>query len=357
MYRAVPAQEVARSRRELAAAVRDVEAWLNRSGADRAAGWKRYLHWSELENIVAQEGAPEADSVQTILRKLSASENGLENRRMVRMRQALKAYADVATAAADTRLQETYAQNLDELAKHLEAYQQNPAAGDEALAVAKGLDWLARTGQASDLQSDIREQFGQPNLFASVSERFAAVGVEQNVDQLTGVRDNILGTDIHGTARMTGHTSLAFLDNPRAATFNIFLAGTAVSNNVGYNGPVTVYTSGVTSISASKQIQMTADGLVGYRSGARCATRTNIRDLCANCGLIEKIAWRRAGEQKAEAEAIASSHAASRVAGQLDGETGGLIAEQNANYQRRFKQPLVRRNAFPERLVFSSTSD
>ena len=356
-FRPVSAMEVAQAKRELAVAVIELERWLVRSGPQREAGWKRYFQWDDLENIVAQEEPPAPEVIATLLRKMSAGENGLENHRVVRTRRALSNFADVAATAADAKLQEVYGQRLDELAKRVEAYEQNPAAGDDAVEISRTLAWLERTGQAQRLRTALRERFGRPNLLGSVSEQFAAYGVNRDINQLTGVRDNILGTDIHGTAHMTGRTTLAFVPNSRAATMNILLGGAARSRTVGYNGPVTIYSTGHTSLSGVKQVQMTADGLVAYRAGASGRTSTNIYDICANCGLIEKIAWKRAGQQKGQAEAIAGSHAAGRVAGQMDREAGGLIAEQNANYQSRFKQPLIRRNAFPEVLQFSSTGE
>jgi len=138
---------------------------------------------------------------------------------------------------------------------------------------------------------------------------------------------------------------------------NILLGGTAWSNNVGYNGPVTIHSTGVTSISARKSIVMNADGLFGYASQASCGTRSNINNISANCGLIERIAWKRAGQQKGQVEAVASQHAGWRVAGQMDREAGGLIAEQNTRYHEKFRDPLLRRGEFPEELTFSSTRD
>lgn len=356
-YRPVAPQDVAQARSELAAAVRDVEGWLHRSGASIAAGWKRYLRWGDLENVVAQDGPPAGETVGTLVQKLSASHNGLENRRMVRLRQALKRYAEVTAAASNPKSEQSYTQNLGALAEHLAAYEQDPSSGEHAAAVARGLRWLSQTGQAADLQTAIRRQLVQPNLHASVSERFASIGMQRQINELTPVRDNILGTDLYGTAHLVGSTTVAFVDNSRAATFNILMGGTARSNNVGYNGPATIYTNGVTSLSGSKQVQMTADGLVAFRAGGHARTSSHIRDICANCGLIEKIAWRRAGQQKGQAEAIGSAHAAGRLAGQMDREVGGLVAEQNANYHRRFREPLARRNALPEVLRFRSTTE
>jgi hypothetical protein len=353
----VTAQEATSAKVELATSVRELERWLRASGPATLEGWKKYLGWSDLENVVAHDGPPDSAAVSRLVGKLTANKDGLEMSYFRRVRAALTNYASIATAAANAKLQEEMAQQLDQLAAAIEAYDKNPAAGDDALAIGRALDWLASAGQADALSQQIRRRYGQSNLYGSVSQRLAAVGMEQDVDQVTGVRENILGTDIHGTARMTGRTTLTLLENPNAATFNIFLGGTAVSNNIGYNGPVTVHTTGVTSVAGNKQMQMTADGLIAFHAAANCRTSTTIHSLCARCGLIEKIGWRRAAEQKPQAEAIASARAAGRVAASMDREAAPMIAEQNERYQEKFKKPLLRRNAFPEDLTFSSTPE
>jgi len=356
-FKPITAQEATRAKVQLATAVRDLENWLRRSGPTRAEGWKKYLGWSDLENVVALEGAPDPAAVSRLNSKLTANKNGLEMNHFRRVRSSLEDYAGVATAAANEKQQEEAGQHYDQLAAALDAYAQNPAAGDNALAIGRALEWLSAAGQAGPLAERIRQQYGQPNLYGSVSRRLAAVGMEQYVDQTTGVRENILGTDLHGVARLTGQTTLTFLENPRAATLNIFLGGTAVSNNTGYNGPVTVQTTGVTSVAGNKQLQMTADGLLAFASTANCRTSSTLHSLSARCCLIENIGRRRAAEQKPQAEAIASGRAAARVAASMDREVAPMVAEQNERYHEKFKKPLERRNAFPADLNFSSSSD
>ncbi|MEX2174936.1 MAG: hypothetical protein WD872_11280 [Pirellulaceae bacterium] len=356
-FEPVQAREVARAKAELASAASRLESWLQSSGTTNATKWKAYLGWNELQEILATDEPPAVESVDRLLGQLRANKRGLELAQFTRLRDALTRYADLASLGGEANLAEQNAQQLDRLATSLAAYQQNPGSGDDALIIGESLDWLARAGQSPRLQAAVRRQFDQPNLHASVSQRLAAVGMEQYVDTTTPVRDNILGTDLHGTARLTGRTTLVMHENPNAASLSILLGGTAISNNIGYNGPVTVHTTGATRVWGSKQLRMTADGLVGFRATARCSTNSTIHDICANCGLIEKIAWKRAGKQKSEAEAIGSSRAAARVATQMDRESSGLIAEQNQRYRERFKLPLVRRNAFPEGLRFSSSRD
>ena len=60
-------QKAMQAKVELASAVRELERWLRRSGAGRAEGWKKYLGWNDLVNVVAQEGPPDANVVGKLI--------------------------------------------------------------------------------------------------------------------------------------------------------------------------------------------------------------------------------------------------------------------------------------------------
>jgi hypothetical protein len=355
-FRPVAATDLKRTKGELAGAISGLDAFLRTGAPYKAEGWKKYLQWNDLVGIVQSEQPP-GDKGGAILTKLRASHTGLERPEFTRLRDALARYVAATGAAGNEKLQDEYGKRMEELAAQLDTLAKDRASGDAALAVGRTLGWLENSGQAPELVASIRRAYGRPNFFGYASERLAAAGIDRDVDQVTAVRDNILGTDLHGTARMVGRTTLTLNENPTAASMSILLGGTAWSNNVGYNGPVTIHSTGTTSVSARKTVMMTSDGLLGYASQASCCTRSNIHDICAKCGLIERVAWKRAGQQKGEAEQIASQHAAGRVAGQMDREAGGQIAEQNTRYLEKFRNPLVRRGEFPDELTFSSTRD
>jgi len=200
------------------------------------------------------------------------------------------------------------------------------------------------------------------NLYAATSNRLVQAGfsdtaVQSRMNRPQAVHDRILGTRIHGTAYPRLGTQLHLIPNPRQATFDIQLYGSAMSKNVGYNGPVTVWTTGHTSINAHKYIYLGANGVGSSAASATAATSTTIDDLCAKCKVIERIAWKKAGETKEDAECIASSRAAGRIAGQVDREVGSRVAEANADYNDRFRNRLVKRDSFPRLFQTSTTSD
>lgn len=356
-FQPVAAAEVASARSELTGALNKLDAFFRTGAPYKSVGWKKYLQWDDLAAIAKMDQPRQVELANSLLAKFRANHGGLERPEFTQLRDALANFAAVAAAASDGKLKDDYAQRINELSGQLDAYAKDPASGDAALAIGRILGWLSANRQAPELVSAVRRTYGQPNFFGHASQRFAATGIERDIDQVTPVHDNILGTSIHGTARLVGRTTLALDENLGAASMNILLSGTAWSNSVGYNGPATIFTTGATSVSGRKAMQMSADGLVGFAAQGGANTRSNINDICARCGLIERVAWRKAGQQQGQAEAIASQHAGARVAGQMNHEAGKMIAEQNERYLEKFKNPLVRRGEFPEDLTFSSTSN
>lgn len=355
-FEPVPRQKLDATRGELNAALAGLDALLKNSPPEFDAGWRKYLRWDELVQQAQRPEGPDPRVADVIITRLSAYENGLEMRQFARVRRALRQHLDTAQAAADAKLQETYTKQLEALATHLENHAKTGGA-DDALAIGQISGWLRRNHQAAELTAAIQRHFHRPNAYATVSERFLAAGIEDDVDQTQGVRDVILGTQIHGTARTTGRTHVDLVPNDRSAQVDILLTGQAASNNVGYNGPVTIYSTGLTNISGRKILVMNDVGLHGYGASASCATSTNIYAIEARCGLIEKIAWKQAMKQKSQAEAIASDHAAGRVAGQMDAQAADLLADTNQRYAEKVRAPLASRDGFPQKLEFRTSAE
>ncbi|HZN32758.1 MAG TPA: hypothetical protein VFB80_03035 [Pirellulaceae bacterium] len=355
-FKPVQASEVTAARSVLAATVSDLDRFLLTGASYKRPRWQTYLQWNDLVGLLQQD-PPSPETSAAVLAKFRANVKGLELPQFANVATALERYMAASAAATSSNLKDEYAKQMVDLVTHLEAYEKDPTAGDAALAIGRSLAWLERNGQAAPLIADIRRTYGKQNLFGYASKRLAAAGIDGDVSQLTAVHDNILGTSLHGTAHLIGRTSVVMNENPRAASLTILLGGTAYSNTVGYNGPVTIYSNGATNISGQKTIEMTAAGLIGYRALASAATNSRINAIQAKHAFVERIAWKRAGQQKGQTEAIASQRAAGRAAGQMDSEAGRMVAEQNARYVEKFRDPLLKRGEFPEEMLFSSTSE
>ncbi len=182
-------------------------------------------------------------------------------------------------------------------------------------------------------------------------------GVDQKVNESMGVRENILGTSIRGSARMSGAVTLDLLSSDSIAAFDIVLSGTTYSNTVGRNGPVTIYSTGVTSVIGRKKLLLDEEGVAARLARASCRTNSTIKKICAHCRMVRKIAWSKARRTKSKVEGIASRRAAGRVARNMNLQVGELLETLNDVFAEKFRKPLIRRGGFPDEMDFRSTED
>jgi hypothetical protein len=135
------------------------------------------------------------------------------------------------------------------------------------------------------------------------------------------------------------------------------MTGVSRSNNVGYNRSVTICTQGYTTLSASKRIFVDANGLQVQPAVAVADTDTDITGISAKLRIIEKIAERKVAQSAGEAQAIASKRAEARKERRIDEQAGADLARASDAYQNKFRRPLLRKDAFPQVLDFSTTAD
>ena len=91
----------------------------------------------------------------------------------------------------------------------------------------------------------------------------------------------------------------------------------------------------------------------GRDRGEAQTTITNIVSIKGR-KLVERIAWRRAGQQLGEAEAIASQHAAARFAARVEAQAAPALEQANEQYAAKVRGPLEDRRAFPRSLSFAT---
>jgi hypothetical protein len=167
----------------------------------------------------------------------------------------------------------------------------------------------------------------------------------------------ILGTHISGTAHTLGNVSLDLVPNMDRAELRTMLAGRVFSDTVGVNGPVYIYSNAVTDFHASKTLLMDAGGTTSRPATSHASTSTNVHGIAAQRGgrLVEKIAWKRVGKQKHEAEYVAARHAEARVNRQFDVQSGDLLTGARSDFNEYFRLPLVRRGEFPRLMLFRTS--
>lgn len=355
-FRSVAEADLLRARAALFHSVERLEERLAIDGANGQA-WAKYLRLGRLRDL-ARTAEIDPEGLETAYRRFNAGHYGLNRVWFADVRDALLRYIQIARAEQTADLAETYAQYVETLGSHLRAYIEKPNA-EQAVRIGEAIAWLENVGQAPALLEAVREELARPNLFAAASHRLVAGGIEESIDETEPVRDVILGTQLFGTGHSLGDVSVNFVPNDLHAVFDITYLGKTRTRNTGYNGPVVIFSRGTTGIGAVKRLWLNSSGLHDHPAGANATTQTQILRIEPQRGgrLVERIAWRRAMEQKHLAEAIASQRAAGRASGRMDTRTRTLLREANRGFEQRFRRPMTERRLFPSRLQFHSCED
>ncbi|MCC9609685.1 hypothetical protein LOC68_03965 [Blastopirellula sp. JC732] len=354
-FKPVTVEQAAKAKQQLEQAMSVLEKFIHHSGKATEEGWKSFLRWDELTEQLAAE-TPDLATLERCYLRFNSGAKGMEYPRFSAVRKALRQYIDLQFFATTPQFKEMYEMQLGLLSENLKKYQADPNP-DDAAAIGAQLGWLAQGGQIPELVADARKSLNHPNLFLSASERFVGYGIHRKVDDVAPVRDNILGTSIHGTGRTVGELKVDLVPNLMAAQLQLVLDAVTSTNNVGYNGPVTVHSSGVTSVHGTKTLLVDPEGVRGLPATAVCDTDTTFNSINASSAIARRIGTSKAYEQKSQAEAIGSRHAEQRVARRLDEQTVDFLKDANTRLKKEVRQPLDSRGEFPEFFNISSTSD
>ncbi len=324
------------------------------SAGTSAEGWKEYLSWPVF-NGELQKAEPGDAILGDTYRKLAAGYEGLELKWFANLRTALGNYLVVAASLGNPDLEAAFKSQIAELTQQIKSLSPHPTT-DETRKIAEHLLWLESARQAPELVREIRSRFSSPNFHAQLGSELLETGVGGPIDDVAPIDDVILGTVIHGTGRTVGQTKASLTPNPTFATFDARLEAINYSNNVGRNGPVCIYSTGQTCLAANKRLWLDESGLHFHPAQAAAQNYTTINNIVSIKGrkLVERIAWRRAGKQLGQAEAIAGQHAATRLGARVDAQSDPSIQKSNEQFEAKGRKPLDERRAFPHGLRFDT---
>jgi hypothetical protein len=285
----------------------------------------------------------------------------LELPAFVNLAEAIAKYRSLASWTHAVRSRDPladYARIIDNIAAAVERHQQRPTS-ETAWKVGRVLGVIDSLGQSPELVTAIRDRYAQSNIQAIVSASFLEHTPTRDINELRPVRDCILGTTIIGSACTQAQVKYALEPSENSIALAIYLNGQAQSRNNGYNGPVRVLTTGQTTYTAASRLHLNDDQFQASPITANVDTRTRIRSINKTGGqfaarLITKIAWRRALEQKRQAELISAEHTRQRVVREFSETVERDLGQLRARYEREVKAPLVRRDVVPERLHMRS---
>ncbi|HTQ40795.1 MAG TPA: hypothetical protein VMJ32_17365 [Pirellulales bacterium] len=355
-YKPVDKADVMEHQVALDAAVRRLDRYLKASGPNGEA-WRKFLNLDDLQTQLRKDLNADPKVLDALADHYTSGYSGLELPQFRGVTGTLRPFADLLAAYQNAQAREDFDKNLDALAASLETAVKDPAKLDRQQ-LGDLLNRIAASGQVPALVSAVRSQFSQSNLLVQVSSNIVVAGINDDVDEQTPIKDEILGTDVVGKGHTTGQVRAELVPNRDKAVVEIGLTGQTQSKTVGYHGIVTVFSHGTTQLSGKNRVEFDEAAFTADPASAQCCTNNDIDgiDVCAGA-LITHLATKRVYASKCEAQAIAGEHAEARLENRMDSRTGTMLGNLNRSFDDKFRNPLTRRGAFPQQLSFSTTSD
>ena len=354
----ITAEDVADAKEQVASQAEALEQYLSSGGANGEA-WKRYLGWDSLQSQLAEGAQPDQPQLTKLIDRLTANEEGLELPQFQNLARALERYQTFASIQGVSNQSELYATSIDGLAADLSKYAEQPSAR-LSHAIGARLGSIAALGQSPELVAAVRRQYSKPNAYLEITADFLNRAGSRDVNEVSPVNDCILGTSISGTGTTSGNLVLKTLPADDRARILLSVAGNTHAHTVGLNGPAILRSTSNTSFTSQKILEITDPSFWVYAADVDATTNSHTYSVQKRGGgigsrLVSRIGSKRAAESKPQADAIASSHAEDRIASEMNDEVLEQIRKARDRYTDEFRRPLMRRNAYPDLIRFSST--
>jgi hypothetical protein len=340
--------------KQLRAAIDRLDDYLS-DGGENGVGWKKYLRFEDLQEELAKQGGPTADALAPFVKKLSAKHAGLDLDQFTDVRTGLEQYVAATKLPDAGELKVQYEAVLDGLSTELKTHGEKPSDATRK-SIGLALGWLEKNRQAADLVAAVRKYHSRLNLLVEVDLELIAAGVRDKIEEEIEIDQVILGTDITGSGVITGTIDLKLVPSGNKAILLIVLKGVSETQNVGRNGPVTIYTESYTEFTATKKLIISETGIEMLPAVAHAVIDSDVTGIDGGA-IATRIAERRIAESQGQAEYIAARKAEVLIAERMDAQVAELLGDTNEKFQTKFRDPLVEAGGFPRLLKFSTTSD
>ena len=317
-------------------------------------GWAKYLQVSEVRGALADGDAEKsASTLSTTQSRLKDRESLADARardflgqpQFAAYERAVDAYLAALKAPSAPANSPELRKSLTDLVGALEQYEdaQSTAASTAARKAFDGVRGNAPDGGERMMQV-LRANYFNYNLRVVANEAFLSKLVGQTRQESGPVRDFILGADVYGNQNTTTSVGIDVVPGGNVAQFDVVANGHVSSSTQGLTDRATIFTQGNHQFIASKRVMF--DGERFWTQPARISVNANNTTTGADVnmrlplmrGFADRIAVRKAEEQRGESEAIAASRVQEKTLPKFNAEVDqqfGPSGKANAQFAQK----------------------
>lgn len=179
--------------------------------------------------------------------------------------------------------------------------------------------------------------------------------VEPKYETRQGVSETILGTPVRGVCDTQAVLHLQPTTNKTHAALNVSIQGTSHTTSTGYQGPVQIHSSGVTRFQCQTVLEF--DDEIGFHAGTVSVSgqsHSNVNSIQTRRNgpvgrLVQRVAWRKVGQSKAQADAIAHQKTMAKISREVNSSLETELQSLN--------RKLLIAKTFAEQINENRTSD
>ncbi|MBL9123640.1 MAG: hypothetical protein JNG90_08405 [Planctomycetaceae bacterium] len=325
------------------------------------SGWRDYLLFDSLQGLAAGTGGSDAQATrqlaQRVLARLAATRLSRSQRRFV-------ADETLSRLAGELRCWAAAPVDGEQLLAHLESYEQSPSS-ETARLLALDLRQLAWS-PAVELQEfgrELEQNYRNANVRVVLSEEMLSrmMPLQDPVDE--SVRVTILGAPTRGRSRTETDLTARLIPDPHRLRFLVEATGRVSARTNSHSGPATMHSSSNSTFSATREMEMTLEGLRAKEMEVSAHSRARLRDVNTSFdsipvvgAMVSNYARQKYLDQRAIAERELERIVAQKAIDNIAAQSTERVATTNAKLAQHVLEPMARLQIEPT-LIESATSD
>ena len=350
------AERVAAQQQRVQNALNYLDQALVQAGANKEAGWKRFLRWDDLNRMVA-DSSPDPRELSRMIRRLEGNEQGLELSPFRDLQRELLKHSELMQLGRGVSNVDRYRRQLERVARAIERYETESTA-DAAAQLGDLLSWLKTTGYAPDVVARIKAASARPNLRVTIDGQLLVDAISDTRQEAAPVNRWFERARVTGVANTTASFRGQLVPATNGIAIDILVRGSTLTTTTAQQRRVRVYTQGQTGSYGTKRIFMNLDGMFSWPATACASTHQSVCGVNVNrrCGrrLIGRFATRRAQRKAPKAESMTNREARQTLSSRLDSETEQMLSDANKRLQERLAQ-LRETGIYPDAVSLNST--
>ena len=302
--------------------------------------WMTYLATRPLIELIQADASEEKiiEQAQLARGRMIGNIAGLELTPIVELREQVDEFIASTRFKDPANSVKFINQQLASLENRINDAGDIPSA-EEAAAIAAISKVIQESNQTQAVTHSLRGVFSNPNILFAVSSSLIQTASAQAVDRDRQINDCILGTRVVGNGSLRGLVTARTSPSFGSAAIELTLDATFESRNRGYNGPVSLDTSGRGNVMSRRTLYLSQSGVSLSPSTTTASLTSKIHSINHPLKLVRRIATRKAAEQKPKADAIATTKLREQVGKEFDQQIEQAVAgASSSSRQAAFAQ-------------------